>query len=209
MLGQYDFDELIRCFLFDQVHLHDVDPPSSSDVTLEECPPFDSNISVYHIMTAVFYSPSDPCSIRGMRHESIRSTPCWRKGAPRRDTVFVECDATIPGVHGLDVVRLLALFSFVWRGQYYPCALVRWFTHAAEEADIGMGMWVVQPDNNDNGSPAVGVIHLDSVLCAAHLMPVFGDQFIPIGLTPDRTLDVFQSFYINRYIDYHAFELTS
>ena len=81
--------------------------------------------------------------------------------------------------------------------------------HAAEEADIGMGMWVVQPDNNDDGSPAVGVIHLDSVLRATHLMPVFGDQFIPIGLTPDRTLDVFQSFYINRYIDYHAFELTS
>ena len=72
-----------------------------------------------------------------------------------------------------------------------------------------MGMWVVKPDNNDDGSPAVGIIHLDSVLRAVHLMPVFGDQFIPIGLTPDRTLDIFQSFYINKYIDYHAFELAS
>ena len=209
VFGQDNFNVLLRRFLFDQDHLDDVDPPSSSDVSLEECPPFDCPISVYHSTMAVFYSPSDPCGTRGMRRESIRSTPCWRKGAPRHDTVFVKRDATIPGVRGLDVVRLLALFSFVWRGQYYPCALVRWFKHTAEEVDIGMGMWVVKPDNNDDGSPAVGIIHLDSVLRAAHLMPVFGDQFIPIGLTPDRTLDIFQSFYINKYIDYHAFELAS
>jgi hypothetical protein len=35
-------------------------------------------------------------------------------------------------------------------------------------------------------------------------MPVFGDKFIPLDLTPDRTLDLFQSFYVNKYIDYHA-----
>lgn len=206
---QDNFHELIRRFLFDQVHLDDVDPPSSSGVTIEECPPFDSTISVYHSMMAVFYSPSDPCGTQGMRRESIRSTPCWRKGAPRHDTVFVERDAAIPRIRGVDVVRLHALFSFVWRGQYYPCALVRWFTHTAEEVDHDMGMWVVQPDDDDDGLPAVGVIHLDSVLRAAHLMPVFGNSFIPIGLTPDRTLDIFQSFYINKYIDYHAFELAS
>ena len=209
VFGQDNFNVLLQHFLFDQDHLDDVDPPSSSDVSLEECLPFDCPISVYHSMMAVFYSPSDPCGTRGMWRESIQLTPCWQKGAPCRDTVFVERDATIPGVHGLNVVRLLALFSFVWRGQYYPCTLVRWFKHTAEEVDIGMGMWVVQPDNNDNGSPAVGIIHLDLVLHVAHLMPVFGDQFIPIGLTPDHTLDIFQSFYINKYIDYHAFELAS
>jgi hypothetical protein len=72
-----------------------------------------------------------------------------------------------------------------------------------------MGMWVVQPDNNANGSPAVRVIHLYSVLHTAHLMPVFGNCFIPHGLTPDHTLDVFQLFYVNKYINYHAFELAS
>jgi hypothetical protein len=143
VFNQHDFHELIQCFLFDQVHLGDVNPPSSSDVALGECPPFNSAISVYHSMMAVFYSPSDPCGPRGMCCKSICLTPCWQKGPPCRDTVFVKCDAAIPGVCGLDVVRLLAVFSFVWGGKYYPCALVRWFVHTAEEVDAGMGMWVV------------------------------------------------------------------
>ena len=207
VFGQHDFHELIQRFLFDQVHLDDANTPSSSDITLEQCPPFNSSISVYHTMTAVFYSPSDPCGPHGMRRESIHSTPCWWKGAPRHDTVFVEHDPTIPGIHGLDVVRLLAVFSFFWSGKYHHCALVRWFTHVAEEPDINTGMWVVQPDYNADGSPAVGVIHLDSVLQAAHLMPVFGNRFLPLDLTANHSLDTFQSFYVNKYIDYHAFEL--
>ncbi|KAF8269533.1 hypothetical protein EI94DRAFT_1573811, partial [Lactarius quietus] len=60
-----------------------------------------------------------------------------------------------------------------------------------------------------NGSPAIGVIHLDSVLCRAHLMPVFGDSPILIGLGAENSLDVFQAFYVNKYINYHAFEITS
>jgi hypothetical protein len=167
------------------------------------------SISVYHSMMAVFYSPSDPCGPHGMCRESIRSTPCWRKGAPHHDTVFVEHNVAIPRIRGLNVVRLLAVFSFIWSGKYYPCALVRWFKHMAEEVDTSMGLWVVQPDNNADGSPAVRVIHLDSVLCVAHLMPVFGDRMMPLGLTPDCTLDIFQSFYVNKYIDYHAFKLAS
>ena len=205
---QDNFQELIRRFLFDQVHINDVNPPSSSDVNLDECPPFDSTISMYHTMMAVFYSPSDPCGPHGMRRECIRSTPCWRKGASRHDTVFVERDPTLPGIRGLDVVRLMAVFSFFWSGTYYPCALVRWFKHVAEEPDINTGMWVVKPDCNADGSPAVGVIHLDSVVRAAHLMPIFGDRFLPPNLIADHTLDVFQAFYINKYIDYHAFELS-
>jgi hypothetical protein len=207
VFGQQDFQDLIRRFLFDQAYLNAPNAPSSSDVPLEQCPPFHSPISVYHTMMAVFYSPSDPCGPHGMRRESIRSTPCWRKGAPRRDTVFVERDTAVPGIHGLDVVRLLALFSFTCAGKYYPCALVRWFKHVSDEPDMTTGMWVVQPDHNADGSPAIGVIHLDSVLRAAHLMPVFGDSFIPHHLNLNHTLDAFQSFYVNHYIDYHAFEL--
>jgi hypothetical protein len=162
-------------------------------------------------MMAVFYSPSDPCSVCGMCQESVRSTPSWWKGAPHCDTVFVERDATLLGMRGLDVVRLLALFSFTWMGKYYHCALVRWFTHVAEEPDNITGMWVVRPDVKLDGSPAVGVIHLDSVLRAAHLMPVFGDKFLPLAcdLSAECSLDVFQLFYVNKYIDYHAFEIAS
>jgi hypothetical protein len=72
-----------------------------------------------------------------------------------------------------------------------------------------MGMWVVQPDQNADGSLAIGVIHLDLVLCGAHLMPVFGDDPIPLELRAEHSLDVFQTFYVNKYIDYHAFKITS
>ena len=72
---------------------------------------------------------------------------------------------------------------------FYPCALVQWFTYVADEPDEVMGMWVVRPDHNADGSPAIGVIHLDSVLCGAHLMPVFGDNLMPIGLRPEHSLD--------------------
>ncbi|KAH9019352.1 hypothetical protein EDB85DRAFT_1873220 [Lactarius pseudohatsudake] len=210
VFDQQDFHDLIRRFLFDQLHLDDSDA-SSTEVPLTRCPPFDSSckISVYHSMTAVFYSPSDPSGLRGMRSECIRSHPRWRKRTPRFDTVFVERDATLSGVRGLDVVRLRALFSFVWRGNYYPCALVRWFTHVADAPDEVTGMWVVRPDTNADGSPAVAVIHLDSVLRAAHLLPVFGNSLMPIDLSHYHSLDAFETYYINKYIDYHAFEIAS
>jgi hypothetical protein len=68
---------------------------------------------------------------------------------------------------------------------------------------------MVQPDSYPDGSPAVGVVHLDSVLRAVHLMPVFGDHMMPMDLMADQSLDVFRSFYVNKYIDYHAFEIAS
>jgi hypothetical protein len=206
---QPDFLDLIRRFLFDQVHMHNADAPAGSDVPLEQCPDFDSKISVYHSMVAVFYSPSDPCGLHGMRRETIRATPRWRKRTPRFDTVFVERDPTLAGIRGFDVVRVMAIFAFVWRDEYYPCALVHWFTHMGDEPDEVTGMWMVQPDSNLDGSPAVGVVHLDSVLRAVHLMPVFGDRMMPSNLTADQSLDVFRSFYVNKYIDYHAFEIAS
>lgn len=206
---QPNFHALIQHFLFDQAHLRDPDAPLGADVPPHQLPPFNSRISVYHTMTAVFYSPSDPSGLQGMRQECIRSNPCWRNYLPRHDTVFIERNPTLPGIRSFDVVRLLALFSFVHAGQHFPCALVRWFTYVADEPDEVMGMWVVRPDNNEDGSPAIGVIHLDSVLRAAHLIPVFGNIPMPIGLHAEQSLDLFQTFYINKYIDYHAFELHS
>lgn len=94
-------------------------------------------------------------------------------------------------------------------GVFYLCALVQWFTYVADEPDEVMGMWVVWQDHNANGSPAIGVIHLDLILCAAHLMPVFGDDLMLIELCMEHSLNIFQAFYINKYIDYHAFEITT
>ena len=36
-------------------------------------------------------------------------------------------------------------------------------------------MWMVHPSMNRE----VSIIHVDSIFCAAHLVPMFGDRFIP------------------------------
>ncbi|KAH9046933.1 hypothetical protein EDB84DRAFT_1586692 [Lactarius hengduanensis] len=144
--------------------------------------PLSRKVSVYHTATAIFYSPSNLSGIQGMRSECIRCNPRWRKRTPRFDTAF---------------------------DKYYPCALIRWFVHVGDVPDEVMGLWVRQPDTNADGTPAVEVIYLDLVLCGAHLLPIFGDSFMPIDLSPHNSLDAFETYYINKYIDYHAFEFAS
>ena len=53
----------------------------------------------------------------------------------------------------------------------------------------------------------MSVVHLDSIVRAAHLLPVFNrDTPIPREINFTQTLNVFQSFYLNKYIGYYAFE---
>jgi hypothetical protein len=40
----------------------------------------------------------------------------------------VESDATLPGVRGLYIARVMCFFSFKDFGLQYKCALVQWFT---------------------------------------------------------------------------------
>ena len=56
-------------------------------------------------------------------------------------------------------------------------------------------------------SRIMSVVHLDSIVRAAHLLPVFNrDTPIPREINFTQTLNVFQSFYLNKYIGYYAFE---
>ena len=50
-------------------------------------------------------------------------------------------------------------------------------------------------------------LHLESIFRAAHLMGVCGEGFVPKTLTADYSLDFFDSFYVNKYVDHHAFEI--
>ena len=70
-------------------------------------------------------------------------------------------------------------------------------------------MWMVQPDIADDGSCIMDIIHLDTVYHAAHLLPSFGDDFIPKGITAENSLDLFIAFYVNKFIDHHAFNIAS
>ena len=44
---------------------------------IDDCPPFNSEIQVYHSAVATFYAPSDLCGAGGMWHEWIWSTPSF------------------------------------------------------------------------------------------------------------------------------------
>ncbi|KAI0282250.1 hypothetical protein BC826DRAFT_1093972 [Russula brevipes] len=142
--------------------------------------------------------------IHGMRRERIRSTPSWRNGQARRDCAFVVDDQEKAGMSGLRVVRVLLFFEVEYDRESYPCAFVEWFENVG--CDSATGLWIVRPDCTD-GSRDKSVLHLDTFLRAAHLIPVYGDQEIPLDFHFSYTLDSFQAYYVNKYIDHHAFEI--
>ncbi|KAJ7708409.1 hypothetical protein B0H16DRAFT_1345075 [Mycena metata] len=144
-----------------------------------------------------------------MRRERIRSTPRWRKIGPRRDCAFVVEDQNADGFRGMSVVRVRLLFSFQFDGVDYPCALVEWYNKIGRGPDQDTGMWMVRPDLRHTRArdPVMSVVHLDSVLRGAHLIPVFGSRYLPRGFRHTWSLDAFEAFFVNKYIDAHANEI--
>ncbi|EGO04717.1 hypothetical protein SERLA73DRAFT_118614 [Serpula lacrymans var. lacrymans S7.3] len=132
------FVEHIRQFLYSQEHLDSPDAPPHMMLSPN------TKISVVHSATIYFHTPSDKSGVYGMHREVICITPMWQKG--------------------LDVVCVLLLFSFSYRGVCYPCALVQCFFHIADECDELTGMWIVHPDYNEDGSPTLQVIHTDCIM---------------------------------------------
>jgi len=177
------------------------------DVPLTACPPFDGKISVYLSAVATYYAPSDPSGTSGMRRERIHSRMAWRKGPARRDCALINSDPDLDGMRGLEVVRVLLFFSFEFQNKTYPCALVRWFSRIGHEPDEDTGMWRVERDFDANDEPLTSVVHLDCIVRATHLIGVYGREFIPEDLSPHESLDAFQTFYVNKFIDHHAFEI--
>jgi hypothetical protein len=161
-------------------------------------------VSVFHSAVATFFAPGDASGTRGMRREMIRSTPSWRGGPPRRDCAFVVEDEEKTGMSGMTVVRIILFFSVEYNGMHYPCALVEWFHKVG--CDPVTGMWVVRPDRT-RGRRDRTVVHLDCFLRAAHLIPVFGKEKMPPDFKYSYSLDTFEAYYVNKYIDHHAYEI--
>ena len=180
-----------------------------SDIPILRCPTIDSRVSVFHSAKSKFHAPCDPSGIAGMRTEMIRCNPTWQnQGTGRFDCAFVVTDQDVKGFRGLAVARIRLLFSFVHDDvTYYPCALVHWFTRVADTPDDDTGMWVVKKKKQRNGKPHSAVIHLDSILRAAHLVPVYGKKHLGAWLPYEKTLDDFDTFYVNKFIDHHANEI--
>ena len=77
-----------------------------------------------------------------------------------------------------------------------------------DEPDEDTGMWKVQPFVR-NGTLVTSVVHVRSLVRAAHLLPIFGSDLIDKRLNFDQTLDTFDMYYVNRFIDHNAFRIAS
>ncbi|KAN0094838.1 hypothetical protein V8E55_003125 [Tylopilus felleus] len=197
--------QLIGTFLFEQLHSESArtNPPRHH-------PPFVGRIKIFHSAIATFVAPSDPSGIGGMWREHIRAMLSWRHGPPRNDCVFMTTDDTIEGMQGMDIGRVYCFFSFIHtNGQTFPCALVHWFDRLGEDPDNLTGMWMVTPSYHEDSSKNLSVIHIDSIVRLAHLLPIFGGERVPSIVSFHNSLDLYQGFYVNRFADHHAFELAS
>ncbi|KAH9919576.1 hypothetical protein B0H21DRAFT_702115 [Amylocystis lapponica] len=205
-LGQPALHELVSRFLYDQSNRDNPDAPNAEDIPLADCPLFTGRISVFHSASATFYAPSDISGIAGMRRERIRATPSWRSGPARYDCVFV-ANNDADGFRGMHVAHVRLFFSFSFQNENMPCALVEWFLPVGDGPDDDTGMWIVEPDFDFNGRRSAGVIHLDAIVRAAHLIGVYGESHLPPKFKHTDSLDAFAAFYVNKYADHHAHEI--
>jgi hypothetical protein len=202
-IEQPDLSDLIQQFIYKEQHSDHV----SDDSSVSALPTFYGKITVYPSAVATFYAPSDISGVGGMRRERIRAVKSWRKGLGRYDTVFVNTNPSLEGMRGLEIARVRLFFSFSHDGVEYPCALIHWFSRVGELPDDHTGMWVVEPEMLDDSEPHMSIIHLDTIVRASHLLPVFGQGHVSRILQFPNTLDTFTRFYVNKYIDHHAFEI--
>ncbi|KAI6022994.1 hypothetical protein BKA83DRAFT_97099 [Pisolithus microcarpus] len=197
--------ELVWAFLVGQLYPDNSRDPT--DISHLECPGYKGKISIYNSATSTFYAPSDLSGIGSMRQEYIRAAPTWRQEGPRYDCAFVITDPELQGMRGMDIVRILCFFSFKSEGIYYPSAIVRWFDRVGDVPDETTGMWMVRPSFIQNHQPNLAVIHLDSIFRAAHLIPIYGRDFVLREIAPYHSYDAFNGYYVNKFADHHAFEI--
>jgi len=134
------------------------------------------------------------------------------QGFPCYDTVLVRTDVRSgvqPGPHGLSVAHLVLLFTFLFKSKDRPTAVVRWFTFDGESPDEDSGMWIVKPQNHPDGKSSFGLIPTDAIMWACHLIPVYGTAKVPPYVKFHNSLHLYKSYYLNRFIDHHSFEILS
>lgn len=177
-----------------------------TNIPLDHCPQIYSQMKVFHSAVSTFYAPSDESGIQGMKQERIRSTPSWRGGAEHRDCALIITDDTKPGMKGMQVVQVQLLFSFTYDFTTYPCALVDWFKVYGSHPDPVTGLWRVVPETY-KGHRLRTVVHLDTFYRNVHLMPSFGDKFLPHDFPVDESLSLFKAYFVNKYADHHSHEV--
>ncbi|KAI6021265.1 hypothetical protein EDC04DRAFT_2869822 [Pisolithus marmoratus] len=88
----------------------------------------------------------------------------------------------------------------------YPCAIICWFDCVGDVQDADTGMWIVHACNPKN----IAIIHINTIYHTAQLIPIYAAHHInPGSVKPHESYDKYQSFYVNKFADHHAFEITS
>ncbi|KAJ6521383.1 hypothetical protein DFH09DRAFT_1251126 [Mycena vulgaris] len=194
------FPELLASFLNDHLHSDsyssDDDSSSAGGINISR-----HQISVFHLAVATFFAPSDPLGTYGMCRERIQSTPTWRKHGPRQDCAFAVKNQQEHGIWGMSAVQVLLLFSFSHNGVDYLCTLVEWFKKVGQSPNIETEL------THPGGSRLTTIVHLDTLLRGAHLIPVYGTGHIHIGFHHIYSLNALKSFHVNKYVDHHANEI--
>jgi hypothetical protein len=168
--------------------------------------PFEERIYVHHSATAMFYAPSELCGSGGLICKRIYSLSSFH-GNPCHDTMFVEMDGNQPGFFDRIVACVLLFFSFEYQQKSHSCALVHWFVHDKDVPDQGTTMWEVQLEHDKHNHPLVEVISVDSIIHAAHLLPVYGHSHVLEHFSHGQALDCYKSFFVNHFSDHHTHEL--
>ncbi|KAG2052446.1 hypothetical protein BDR06DRAFT_983134 [Suillus hirtellus] len=148
--------------LFLYDQIHANDNHSSANVPLHDCPSFTGHIKIFHSTSTKFIAPSNPSRITGMQCEHIHAVPSWYNGPGQYNCAFVNVDDKQDGMLSMGV-----------------------------EQDELTGMWMVVLSLNEDGSHDLLIIHIDSIIHGAHLLPIFGTQFIPPGLQFHDSLDAY------------------
>ena len=179
-----------------------VQPPSLAQ--LQTCQSFKAEYmcTIQHLQHSL--PPVISVVQEGCVKSTIRSTPSWYDH-PRHDTVFVALDDSLPGMEGMVVARVQLFFSFNYKRVDYACAYVNWLVHDDDEPDSDTGLWMVSLEEH-HGKPTSQVIDVKTIARAAHLIPVFGSSSIPPEVHYYNSLDSYKSFFVNSFIDHHAYE---
>lgn len=198
------FPQLLSSYLQEYV-----EPRASNPAKLQLRRPSHLRLDLHPSAIATFHAPSDHSGTAGMRRERIRAVDSWMGGPGRYDTVFIKEKPDATDVSsGLGVGRVKLFFSLVLPGEVLACALVQHFSIVGLEADENMGMWIVQPVLRQS-KPKLSILPLQKILRAVHLIPVYDAERVPYKFSPAQTLDHYKKFYINKFVDIHAFDITT
>ncbi len=140
-----------------------------------------------------------------MRKERICAVSMWCGGPGRFDTVFVKDYPEAQTIQsGLSVAHVRLFFSFSFRQQMHSCALLTNFSYKGTASHSDTGMWVVYQEEE----PQFRIVPLTHILRAVHLIPIYNDQ-VENDPLPSETLDKYSTFYVNKYVDHHSFEIAA